>query len=353
MIKIEQRIAGYIDSLANDELFLGSGSSLFGELFREYINITINPKTPLNKRLSDKINKLLLEKENHNSACDLSASKSYMQLLCFYLSYRNYYDVYKWNGDIAKEISLMPVRDYLESHGCHLGLPGSGNFAMFFAILIYNDTRNPSDSRLDEWFDFMDDSMNEKGLWGSLHNTYQMQNGYHQYEVYNYFNREPRVVIDYTAILKSQDTMGHFGPRIGGGGCYDYDAVSLLCRSDNSNHIRKPLLKLLNSLIIEQNVDGGFCESVYIKSYFTSLWPVLKYTALNFNIPRLKSAIRFLCFYKSFELLETHWSQSHRKFSQSDLWDTWFRLMTIYKIEARLKGIPDRSKVFKFPGIGF
>jgi len=353
MTTIERKIVEYIDSLAADELFLGSGSSLFGELFREYLNITINPKTPLNERLSSKIDEHLLAIESSADGVDLAASKSYLQLLCFYLSYRNYYDVYQWKGEKAKEISLIPVRDYLKSHGCHTGRPGSGNFAMFLAILIYNDSLNRTDSRLEEWFDFMDESMNNQGLWGTRHITYQMQNGYHQYEIYNYFNREPPVEIDFMAILQSQDVQGHFGPRIGGGGCYDFDAVSLLSRSSNSSHIRKALLKLLNSLILEQNIDGGFCESVYIKSYFTSIWPILKYTARNFNIPRLKSAIRFLFFYESFERLETHWSPSHRKFHQSDLWDTWFRLMTIYKIEARIKEIPDRSKVFKYPGIGF
>jgi len=274
-------------------------------------------------------------------------------LLCFYLSYRNYYEPYQWKGEKAKEISLIPVQDYLESRGCRFGLPGSGNYAMFFAIVIYNDNLNPSDPRLDQWFEFMDESMNKKGLWGSGHITYQMQNGFHQYEIYNYFNRKPRIELDYKELLKSQDTMGHFGPRIGGGGCYDYDAVSLLCRSDNTSSIYRPLLKLLNSLILEQNEDGGFCESPYINSYFNSFLPILNYTIENFNVPRLKSAIRFFFTYKSYVRLETHWSKFHRKFTDSDLWDTWFRLMTIYKIEARIKGKRDKSKVFKYPGIGF
>ena len=140
MITIEKKILEYIDSLGADELFLGSGSSLFGELFREYLNITINPKTPLNERLSSKIGEHLLAEESKFSAFDLAASKRYLQLLCFYLSYRNFYDVYQWKGEKAKEICLIPVRDYLKSHGCHTGKPGSGNFAMFFAILIYRST---------------------------------------------------------------------------------------------------------------------------------------------------------------------------------------------------------------------
>jgi hypothetical protein len=327
MVEVEQRIIKYLHSLEVDELFRGSGNSLFGELFREYICLTIHRNWPLNLRLSYKIEEYLETSENSSKVQDLSESKRYLQLLCFYLSYRNYFGFYQWKGAKAKEITLIPVKDYLKSRGCHTGFPGSGNFAMFFAILIFNDSHNANDPRLEEWFDFMDEHMNDSGFWGDMHITYQMQNGYHQYEIYSYFNRKPRVEIDIESILRSQDSMGHFGPRIGGGGCYDFDAVSLLLRLGYSRNLEKPLSKLLDTLISEQNKDGGFCESSYIKSYRDSCWTVFKYTFRDYNIPRLKSAVRFFIQFKSYVTLRTHWSTVHRKFHESNLWDTWFRLM--------------------------
>jgi hypothetical protein len=350
---LELRIQQFRNSLESEELFSGSGSSLYGQIFREFINITLDPAHPINASLSEKVHNYLLSLEMSQSVHELSNSKGYLQLLCFYLSYRNHFETYQWKESKPKAICMIPVRDFLRGHGCDKGLPGSGNFAMFFAILIYNDSQNVSDNRLDEWFDIMDQSMNQNGLWGIGHITYQMQNGYHQYEIYNFFNRKPRNELDYNSILKSQDSIGHFGPCVGGGGCYDYDAVSLLCRSEENEYVDKSLTKLYNSLSSEQNTDGGFCESPYIGSFFKSLIPVIKFTVSNFNIPRLKSAIRFLFLHTDYIQLKTHWSPYHRKFYQSDLWNTWFRLLTVYKIEARLKNTRDRSKVFKYPGIGF
>ena len=67
-------------------------------------------------------------------------------------------------------------------------------------------------------------------------------------------------------LFKLVDHRGHFAPYPGGGGCYDYDAIFLLTQESicsTSKHTDL-LVKTFNTLINEQNSDGGFCESLYI-----------------------------------------------------------------------------------------
>ena len=52
--------------------------------------------------------------------------------------------------------------------------------------------------------------------------------------------------------------------------------------------------------------------------------------------------------------LQTHWTKESRRWDQSNLWDTWFRLMTIARVDMRLdSGNEMRWKFISFPGIGF
>jgi len=227
---------------------------------------------------------------------------------------------------------------------------------MFYAIIIFNETRDNRDFRINDWFDYMNKNMNSDGFWGKKHITYSMQNGYHQYEIYNFFKRTAPKNLNIKKILKSQDRQGHFGPFLGGGGCYDFDTVDLIYKINDSKYnknIDKALLKLYNNLLNEQQKDGGFCESPYISNYKKSILRIFTYTILNFNIPRLKFLIRTLLSFGSNLILVTHWSPNHRKYNQSDTWNSWFRLLTLCKIKSRLEKSEDKSKIFPFPGIAF
>ena len=348
----KERVHKFVSELRENTLFNGSGSSVYGWLFREYIFLTLLKDRKLNDRLCKSVEVKISYYEEHYTPNVLSSHKPYLQLLCFYLSYRNYFDPYSYISETLKFIANLDVKEYLVNNGCTAGEPGSGNLAMFLAIIIYNDKNDSNDKRLETWFDVMNGSQNVNGLWGSSHITYQLQNGYHQYEIYKFFRRYPQVDLAIAQLLKSQDEQGHFGPYLGGGGCYDYDAVDLLINFGSGQDDIKPALeKLYQTLLKEQAPDGGFCESPYIRNYIYSILRISDYTLKNFNIPRLKFLIRF--FLGRVKVLQTHWSFNHRKYSESDAWNTWFRLITLVKIESYLNNSLDKSKVFNFPGIGF
>ena len=52
-----------------------------------------------------------------------------------------------------------------------------------------------------------------------------------------------------------------FAPYLGGGGCYDYDAIFLISNSTNISNFKSILSGTLQSIYNSQNADGGFCES--------------------------------------------------------------------------------------------
>ena len=354
---IESNLLLFCKNSKKFTLFHQSGFSVFGELFKEYILLSINPdKIDINLELCDKIDKKLKDFESKNCFNKLKKSKEFLQLLCFYLSYRNFFGFFKYSSDFTLKLLEIGTISYLDEMGCGKGNPGSGNFAMFYAIIVFNETRDSNDFRIIKWFNYMDNNINSDGFWGNKHITYALQNGYHQYEIYNFFKKVPPVNININKILNSQDSLGHFGPFAGGGGCFDFDTVDLIYKIDNSDFnekIDKSLLKLYNNLLFEQQLDGGFCESPYILNFKNSIFHIFIYTITNFNIPRFKFFIKTLLSFGKNLILPTHWSPNHRKYNQSDTWNSWFRLLTIFKINNRIYKNTDKSKIFPFPGIAF
>ena len=346
------QVINFASKLNENSLFNDSGASPFGWLFREFIFLTLKEGVVLNERLCECVELKLSSYEDQFASNILATYKPYLQLVCFYLSYRNYFDSYRYVSEPLNFIVSLNVRDYLVTNGCTAGKPGSGNLAMFLAIIIFNDKNNKNDERLETWFEVMNDSQNSYGLWGSSHILYQLQNGYHQYEIYKFFGRNAKFDLATEKILKLQDEEGHFGPFKGGGGCYDFDAIDLLINyCADKDDITPSLEKLYKTLLKEQRADGGFCESPYINYDVNSAASLLSYVVKNLNIPRLKFLIRFSL--GQVKVLQTHWSLNHRKYTESDSWNTWFRLITILKIEAYLNQTSDKSKLFNFPGIGF
>ena len=72
----------------------------------------------------------------------------------------------------------------------------------------------------------------------------QFQNGYHQYEIFEYLNTL-NVPWDNAAknVSLLSDMHGHYAPYPGGGGCYDYDAIFMqTCASRNFILDHKDLL---------------------------------------------------------------------------------------------------------------
>ena len=158
-------------------------------------------------------------------------------------------------------------------------------------------------------------------------------------------------------VSRLADRLGGFSPYSGGGGCYDYDAVHMLTRlSAPEIEKHKPLLfKVARYLIKRQNLDGGFCESHNIRpinarhlkraiEHIFSKSPD-RYSRMRFFLTMLRPA---------HDLFHTHFSTYQREWDESNLWDTWFRLMALDRIEMALAPNQDpKGGYIAFPGIGF
>mgnify|MGYP001197384281 CR=1 FL=1 len=312
----------------------------------------------LNEDFSDFYFKKLMEN------IDLDLDKPVLQLFCFTLSALSILD-----GDLTKS-NLVILKKYLDVDtissmfraGVGLGLPGSGNHAMFKAVLlIYADQFLGVDKKkeIEKWLKFNAESINRNGFWGNHSNInhLQFQNGYHQYEIFEYLGYED-APWENAALntLSLADHEGHFAPYPGGGGCYDYDAIFMLTSRYAGNIGQTDTLgKTLASLIREQNRDGGFCESKSLKRYnLPSLIPHVRHVMQqpkHLRVSSLVSGINLARFKHTH--IRTHWTDIDRRWDESNLWDTFFRLSTINRVCSFLD-LPD-SKYFSsnnFPGIG-
>ena len=154
------------------------------------------------------------------------------------------------------------------------------------------------------------------------------------------------------------DKDGHFAPYPGGGGCYDYDAIYILTGAGSKSVARHRdlLIRTAKTILTEQNVDGGFCESIYVRP--RSFDNILRSTRHIFTAhgqartERLRQSLTLLR--PKHNRIHTHWSEYSRRWNESDLWDSWFRMSTIARIDVALD--PKRISEWGFidyPGIGF
>ncbi len=295
---------------------------------------------------------------------NLSNDKPYLQLLTFTLSALT----------LLKRIDSYPLLNHIEpllasgadcewkKCGVFEGRPRSGNQAMFFAILLLYAAQHGIDTkrRIEEWERLHIGALNRFGFWGSYESMshLQFQNGYHQYEIFEYLGT-PGIPWLTAAdnVAKLADVQGHFAPYPGGGGCYDYDAVFIITGDSLSVQKHSDLLNLTAStLIAEQNNDGGFCESKAIRprslpNLIKSLDHVLKGRDAA-RLERLRQAVTLLR--RKHDRVHTHWSDYAREWGESDLWDSWFRMLTLARIDCAFN--PEHSKSWgfiNFPGIGF
>ena len=145
------------------------------------------------------------------------------------------------------------------------------------------------------------------------------------------------VAADGVAILADSD--GHFAPYPGGGGCYDYDAVFLLTANQLSITKHSELLRKTSlTLLMEQNPDGGFCESLCIRprtilNFLRSCQHVINSEGIA-RLERLRHTLTLLR--PKYDRINTHWSIYSREWGESDLWDSWFRMLAIARIEVAL-----------------
>jgi len=264
------------------------------------------------------------------------------------------------------------IKKYLYDRGCNEGKPGSGNKAMFQAIFLTYEHERMKDKNLSEkinaWFEFHNETQNRNGFWGSdlrSHYLHGLQNGFHQFVIYFYWQKEiPKLDRIIDIALMSQDKEGFFAPTPGGEACHDYDAIHTLamaCRKTDyrKNEIETCLSRALEALPSTQNSNGGFCQSKckmtrlvdffrYIPFYFSNSSPYLWYY-------RMRVCLGVVVKQKS--PIYTGWTEKPRFWNESNLWDTWFRCLALTEIahtidDNRLEDFRN-ANFHKAPGLGY
>lgn len=293
-------------------------------------------------------------------------SKSTMQLVCFGLSCGAILDKEvndQIAGSIIRLLAKTSVKEYLRDTGVWAGAPSSGNMAMFLAVLLQFALRKDGDSwrnDLLEWIDLHLQQMNELGFWGNHSRAYRyFQNGYHQYEVLSYLGVEmerSKIKRGTDLILSLADSDGHFAPYPGGGGCFDYDAVFLLCEfADSSRELETNLARLASSIKASRR-NGGSCESIYVRHEALGVRYIkfLKHLRLSQSSGRSERLRQFITLQRpKYDRIQTHWSSYSRAWSEPDLWDTWFRILSLERIERRLKNQSLGVSFLSNIGVGF
>lgn len=257
------------------------------------------------------------------------------------------------------------VKSYLCSKGVLTGAPMSGNFAMFLAIFLtweYERTGRKGDL-IDTWFELHDAWQNsETGFWGKQDKYFPFQgfqNGFHQLVIYNYYHMPVKYqekIVD--AVLGLQDVEGRFAPYAGGSGCYDFDAADILINCGvrtgyRTEEAAAALHTLRKAILDSRNADGGFCESARIRSRYSAIFldTLRNFCSSPVPVHRFCTTLR-----SSFNRrINNHWTKIGRKWNQSNIWDTWFRCLTVAEIDTILSdGDKDSGWKFQdFAGLGY
>lgn len=295
------------------------------------------------------------------------ASKSYRQLIAFTLSALKILDALQDKPLRSHVVELIPhdIEHYLLQNGVFRGAPRSGNFAMFIAIYLEYLRRFcgvDNSHSLNDWIDLHLSSMNKFGFWGPGQNITHLhfQNGFHQYEILEYFgvnmdNREHAVSATATLV----DPNGHFAPYPGGGGCYDYDATCILTphgKLPAGQFVRETLKRTSATIFNSQQPNGGFAENLLVRPRINAITGYFERltSAKNFALfkERGKHAINLQR--RKHNLISTHWSVYSRRWDEPNLWDTWFRSLTLARINYAFGGFAQPPLNFiDFPGIGW
>lgn len=296
----------------------------------------------------------------------LETDKGYLQLLTFTLSAMSITDSLDkepLDSHVIPLVNKKNVIDVLKSAGTFIGRPGTGNLAMFYAILlIYSEKHLSLDTSevLKKWQKCHIKTMNCHGFWGNENRPLylQFQNGYHQYEIFEYLgvtNDKSEFAANF--VYSMSDKNGHFAPYPGGGGCYDYDAVFVLTFLGQEVDLKhkKLLNQTFNTILSEQNNDGGYAESRYVRpKNLANIKIMLRHIIEKGGYTRIERARYCLSLLRSkHNRISTHWTKYSRDWNESNLWDSWFRMLTIARID-QLSGENEFKWGFiDFPGIGY
>ena len=362
---ISNYITKHIDNNNNVSLTKLSSSSPFALCFAIHTLFLVKNIKILKEKENEWIN--LLENNLITASKYGIYSKSFQQLLTLTIS--SFIILNNPKNEVVINFSkkLIPknMNTYLNQIGVHKGLPGSGNMSMFVAIFcIYNQKYYNIDcqNEINSWLLFHKNNLNSYGLWGNVKNfQYSLfQNGYHQYEIFNYLNYSDIPILQIkNNVLKLQDNYGHFSSIPGGTGCHDYDAIFFLtykCEEHIQNNIiRDALIKTKKRIIQIQHRDGGYSESLFVRPLnLKNLKRQIEHVKLK-NINGRKERIsRFIANLRpKNSKLKNHWSNYKRNWNETNIFNTWFKVLTVAKIEKYLDRNNNKWGFLNFPGIGF
>tara|TARA_X000000368_G_scaffold419094_2_gene422439 strand:+ start:9352 stop:10506 length:1155 start_codon:yes stop_codon:yes gene_type:complete len=375
LLKVRGNYLNFINSMKikDDEysFTFGSESSPYALCFAIFgYNLLCEKELIINNDnlLTSKLIKNLKQKrkERINNKIKISTDKQYLQLLCFTLSCIKI--LKKENDVILKDEieELIPenVGTSMKTQSVFECKGGTGNYAMFIAIiLIYarDYLKIECHDKIDEWVNLHLKNMNPNSLWGQFNEIshHQFQNGYHQYEILEYlkYDYPNEMLNNLEKINLLADINGQFAPWPGGAACHDYDACFLLSIKSSFNENDLKLFKIIISSILQnQNDDGGFCESHSIrprtfhniKLFLQHLYSVNKLTFKE----RLRQFITLQR--PKHDKIHSYVSNSPREWSESNLWDSWFRMMTIARLDCKVSPENFTNWGFiDFPGIGY
>lgn len=294
--------------------------------------------------------------------------KAYRQLLAFTLSALAALGVLDENPleDLVVEQIPDDLEKDIERSGSLRGKPQSGNQAMFTAIFLIHAQRAfgvEMSGKIEQWVFLHLSSMNRFGFWGTDRGMthLQFQNGYHQYEILEYLGvHNPRAGNAGEAVSALADLWGHFAPYPGGGGCYDYDAVFIMTPGGAypNERVRHVLHNTATTILSEQLRAGGFAESLRVRprSPANLLAAARRVGSAMGNLPLLAERLRYaVALQRPFhDHIRTHWTVYSRRWDEANLWDSWFRMLTLARIQvAERPHKGDEWGFIDFPGIGF
>jgi hypothetical protein len=320
----------------------------------------MNNKNILVNAIIDDLN--ILKEERIRAGKSIYEDKPFLQLLTFSLSALSILDV-THKGYLNDHIMTEDFLPSFNRLGVFLGNARSGNHAMFVAIMLCHADkylRQDSTPKLETWVTLHLDTMNERGFWGSRQSMshLEFQNGYHQYEIFEYLGTKG-VPWEKAAssVASLADKNGHFAPWPGGGACYDYDAVFIMTGSqDNVKRYCRLYEQIIKSICLEQNEDGGFCESRRVNPYTIKF--IIEMVEHIFAVKGRAKYERVRAFISLMrprnKRIVTHWSLYSRRWDESNAWDSWFRMLTIARIDVTMN--PSHITEWGFidyPGIGY
>ena len=366
--KLDDEIINIVNSYKIDDLsyslnFKDKKESYFALLFVIFLcDLTSNTKLIFEDKtkISDKLIENFLRFSKNKNMFD----KSYLQLLTLTLS-----ALYIVNGNnisfkdkfIKKlESNEISVYDYLKKFRCLEGKPSSGNYAMFLGIiLIYLDKFLGVDKKkdIDEWVNLHLSNINIYGFWGNNKNLYAyFQNGYHQYEIFKYLktNNIP-IETASKSVTKLINSDGGFAPYPGGGACYDYDAIFFLTFQKKNNFLLEDSLNLiLKNLRKNYFKNLGFSENIYCRPLnLYNLYKLLTHSIKKIDERTIEKFLSTGSILRNKNrMIKNHFSDNPYYWNKPNLFATWFRVLSIAKIETHMD-LNKKWKFINFPGIGF